>query len=53
MPYALLDPNGIDRIMDSFYTAAGQRRQVYKRRRRGEGTGEGERRRGREEEERE
>ena len=47
MPYSLLDPHGIDRIIDSFYTAAGLRRQVRKERggeeRRG---GEGERRRG-------
>ena len=44
VPYALLDPHGIDRIIDSFYTAAGQRRQV----REGEGKRE-ERRRGEEE----
>ena len=57
MPYSLLDPHGIDRIIDSFYTAAGLRRQVRKERggergrdERGRG-GEGERVRGGEEEE--
>jgi hypothetical protein len=29
VPYGLLDPAGVDRIIDSFYTSAGQRRQAF------------------------